>query len=294
MATSGDVSETLPEETSIGEVAVMATPRLDDGLSSIKFEGPCSINNLPRELMVRIFHYFEPIEDTLPLLACVCKKWHKLLLETPSLWRRLHVFPSGYESTHYAMLCAIFITYGHHIQELVWESGTRICESIFYLIPSLSSLSVLKIPITWNRTVLETLSPLVHLEDVRINGGFELTDEDLALIGVQFPLLRRVALNSCWAVSQHGITSLMESLEFLEDFSIKINMDLPVENALSDHAMLQGGALVRNFGDLPRPEVVTKLLLNLVPVAMEELWSAVMNLPQLKRLTISNCEVSEH
>lgn len=250
------------------------------------------LNRLPREIIVRIFRHFDPVCDSLPLLACVCKKWRKVLQETPSLWRKVHVRQTKHDSSsQYAVLGAIFITYGHHVQQLLWEPAMRISESVFYLIPSLSGLTVLSIPITWTRTLVETLSPLSQLTDVFINGGFDLSDEDLLLVAVQFPLLKRVTVSSCWAITWLGLQQFMICLEGLEDCSLKINNSLPVEDARSDRAMTEGSILIRSLNELTKFDVMTSLTLNLVPVEVEELWGAVVSLPNLKKLTVCNCEV---
>ncbi|XP_038075391.1 uncharacterized protein LOC119743110 [Patiria miniata] len=245
---------------------------------------------LPVELTTRIFSFLRPIEDALPLLARVSRRWRKILLDTPKLWRKIHVRSDDYSPLHYTVLSIIFRVYGPHVRELTWQTGSRVYESLFCLIPKLTSLTILRLPILWNKWVVDQLAPLTRLVELQINGGFGLTDPDLLRIAGNFPGLRRVVLGSCWAVTAKGVESFLESLPQLEECKLKINEGLPLCDMRSDFAMLQGSMVARSVGNASRASTITALSLNFVPVEMEEVWGVVNCLPRLKKLSISNCE----
>ena len=251
----------------------------------------CYFSRLPDELTARIFTYLHPVYDALPRLGRVCSKWRKILKDTSRLWRKIHIHSEAYKGHDYQVLATIFRVYGSQIQQLTWQSGSRVYESVFSLIPRLTSLTVLRLPILWNHWVVETLAPLSKLEEVLINGGFELTDRDLVTAAVNFQNLRRVTLNSCWSVTDRGVESFLASLPRLEDCKLKINVGLPLADVRSDHAMLQGSMIARTVAESTRAESITMLSLNFVPIEMEELWGVVNSLTRLRKLCISNCEV---
>ncbi len=255
---------------------------------------PCYFSRIPDELTARIFSCLHPVHDRLPLLGCVCSKWRKILKETSRLWRKIHIHSDGYKTYDYQVLATIFRVYGSQIQQLTWQSGSRVYESVFNLIPRLTSLTILRLPILWNHWVVETLAPLSKLEEVQINGGFELTDRDLLTAAVNFQSLRRVTLNSCWSVTDRGVESFLSSLPRLVDCKLKINVGLPLADVRSDHAMLQGSMIARTVAESTRAESITMLSLNFVPIEMEELWGVVNSLTRLRKLCISNCEVGQH
>ncbi|XP_033637487.1 uncharacterized protein LOC117298368 [Asterias rubens] len=250
----------------------------------------CYFEQLPVELTTRIFGFLHPIEDALPLLALVNRRWRKILLDTPKLWRSIHVRSEDYSSLQYTVVSIIFRVYGAHVRELTWRTGSRVYESIFCLIPKLVSLTTLRLPILWNKWVVDQLAPLSKLEDLQINGGFGLTDADLAQIADNFPELKRVVLNSCWAVTSKGVGSFLDTLPKLADCKLKINEGLPLCDMRSDFAMLQGSMMARSVGDAARASTLTVLSLNFVPVEMEDVWGVVNSLPRLRKLSISNCE----
>ena len=251
----------------------------------------CYFERLPVELTNRIFGFLNPIEDALPLLAMVNRRWRKILLETPKLWRKIHVHSDDYSSLHYTVVSIIFRVYGAHVRQLTWQTGSRVYESIFCLIPKLISLTTLRLPILWNKWVVDQLAPLSDIEDLQINGGFGLTDADLVQIADNFPELKRVVLNSCWAVTSKGVGRFLDSLPQLADCKLKINEGLPLCDMRSDFAMLQGSMIARSVGDAARASTITVLSLNFVPVEMEDVWGVVNCLPRLRKLSISNCEV---
>ena len=253
---------------------------------------PCYFNRLPDELTARIFSSLHPVHDSLPLMGCVCSKWRKILRETSRLWRKIHIHSEGYKGHHYQVLATIFRVYGSQIHQLTWQSGSRVYESVFSLIPRLTSLTVLRLPILWNHWVVETLSPLSKLEELQINGGFELTDRDLLAAAGNFQSLQRVTLNSCWSVTDRGVENFLHSLPKLVECKLKVNVGLPLADVRSDHAMLQGSMIARTVAESPRvAESITVLSLNFVPIEMEELWGVVNSLTRLRKLCISNCEV---
>lgn len=160
----------------------------DESWGVVQLEGQtrraerCYINELPGELIARIFQYFHPVEDQLSLLAFVCRKWRDVLKHTATLWRSLHINPTRYSYWHFSLVCSIFRVYGHHIQKLIWREQSPVYESVFSLIPRLRNLRYLRLPILWTRAVVESLAPLTNMEQVQINGGFSLTDDDLLQI----------------------------------------------------------------------------------------------------------------
>ncbi|XP_033102776.1 F-box/LRR-repeat protein 15-like [Anneissia japonica] len=246
--------------------------------------------NLPDELCARIFQYLHPIKDRLPRLALVCSKWQKILAFTPSLWRRLHI-RSGMNLMWYnAIIVRIFLTYGHFVEELSWTTGLKVYEDAFESLPLLTNLKHLKLPIVWNKSVVETVSGLENLEVIYINGGFELTDDDILLLARSCPKLKKVAVNSCWRISAKSVQEFLELCKNLENFKLKVNVGLPLQDYRSDTAMLQGEMLIRSLATSARAETISSLNVNFVSVEMNELWSVVTNLTRLRKLVVSNCE----
>ncbi|XP_072164846.1 uncharacterized protein [Diadema setosum] len=250
----------------------------------------CHFHRLPEELVARIFGFLHPINDGLPMYAGVCRKWRKVLQETSALWRELDIQPDDYGPRHYATLCTIFTVYGIHVQKLTWMPGTRVYESVFLLIPNLVSLTVLRLPIIWNRGVVDTFAPLTRLEELQINGAFELCDEDLIAAACNFPALRDVTLNACWLITYKGIEVFLEALPNLSRCKLKINAGLPISDIRSEQAMLRGNQLTRHLEEGARTEAITSLSLSFLALEMDELWAVVNALPRLKKLVVSNCE----
>ncbi|XP_041468560.1 uncharacterized protein LOC121418648 [Lytechinus variegatus] len=250
----------------------------------------CHFHRLPEELLVRIFSFLHPVNDGLPLYAGVCRKWRKVLLEASTVWRELNIEPEDYRPKHYATLCTIFTVYGSHVQKLTWMPGTRVYESVFLLIPNLTSLTVLRLPIIWNRGVVDTFSPLTRLEELQINGAFELHDEDLISAACNFPALRDVTLNACWLITYKGIEVFLEALPNLTRCKLKINAGLPISDIRSEQAMLRGNQLTRHLEEGVRGAAITSLSLSFLALEMDELWAVVNALPRLKKLVVANCE----
>lgn len=253
--------------------------------------GHLGINDLPDELLANIFGYFRPIDDRLPLLAQVCKKWLSVLCNHGSLWRRIYVDPTGYNYWHFSLLCTIFRLYGQHIQKLLWRENSPVYESVFSLVPRLCSLRSLRLPILWTRAIVESLSSLRGLEQIQVNGGFSLTDGELELIGHYFPHLKEISLNACWKVTAGGVLELFQKLRNLQCIKLKINSGLPLSDVRADQAMAEGAEIVRAVSESQFSKYVTVLCLHFVPVEMDELWDIVNNLTRIKKLSISNCEV---
>lgn len=249
------------------------------------------VNDLPDEILARIFGYLHPVLDQLPLLAMVCCKWRRILRSTSSLWRELDVDPRNYKYWHFSLLCCIFRVYGLHVQRLTWYEHAPVYESVFSLVPRLSSLRYLQLPILWTRAVVESLYPLGRLEQVQINGGFSLDDEDLERVGTYFSELRIVSLNACWKVTASGVSRFLDSLKHLEDLKLKINSGLPLSDIQSEDAMREGGRIAQMVSESPWAGLVSVLCLHFVPMEMDELWVVVKKMTGLKKLSISNCEV---
>ncbi|GFO07334.1 hypothetical protein PoB_003383900 [Plakobranchus ocellatus] len=249
------------------------------------------INDLPDEILIRIFQFFRPVNDELPLLGMVCRKWRRLLQTTSQLWRELHIDPSHYQLHHYSMVCCIFRVYGFHVQKLTWYKNAPVYESMFALIPRLYNLRHLRLPILWTRVVVESLQNLNLLEHVQINGGFALDDEGLDLVAESFPLLKDVSLNACWRVSAQGVDNFISSLPFLETCRLKINSGLPLNDVRSERAMREGGRVAISVSESMHAHLLSVLCLHFVPIELDELWTVVKKLTCLKKLSISNCEV---
>ncbi|KAH9507652.1 hypothetical protein Btru_053337 [Bulinus truncatus] len=248
------------------------------------------INDLPDEVLVRVFSFFRPVQDDLPGLAMVCRKWRRILQTTGQLWRELYVNPSVYEYYHFSMVCCIFRVYGVHVQRLTWYKNSPVYESMFALIPKLYNLRYLRLPILWTRAVVESLQNLSQLEHIQINGGFALTDEDLELISESFPKLKEVSLNACWRVTAAGVDEFLSSLEHLETFKLKVNSGLPLHDVRSEQAMREGGYIAHTVSETLHSHRLSVMCLHFVPIEMDELWTVVKRLTSLKKLSISNCE----
>lgn len=250
-----------------------------------------SIHDLPDEVLVRVFSYFHPVADELPLLALVCVKWRRLLATTSRLWRDLVVDPRGYRYWHFSLLCCIFRIYGEHVQRLLWYEHAPVYESVFALVPKLTNLRQLRLPILWTRAVVESLSPLRRLEVVQINGGFSLTDDDLCRLGASFPDLKTVSVNACWRVTANGLRNFLQQLRHLESVKVKVNSGLPLNDVRSEVAMREGARIAHTVAEGPWAGLVSVLCLHFVPIEMDELWTVVSKMTSLKKLSISNCEV---
>ncbi|KAL8567783.1 hypothetical protein ACOMHN_009091 [Nucella lapillus] len=248
------------------------------------------INELPDEVLVRVFSYLHPIQHELPALALVCRTWRRVLAGSGCLWRDLRVDPRGYRYWHFSLLCAIFRLYGQHVQRLTWHEHSPVYESVFSLIPRLSGLRHLRLPILWTRAVVESLSPLSRLEHVQVNGGFSLTDDDLARVGQSFPDLKAVTLNACWSVSAKGTRHFLGCLPGLTSLKLKVNSGLPLNDVRSERAMGEGGRMVQMVADSAWAPAVSVLCLHFVPIEMDELWTVVKRMTCLKKLSVSNCE----
>ncbi|XP_077998537.1 uncharacterized protein LOC144451533 [Glandiceps talaboti] len=249
-----------------------------------------SFDRLPCELWARVFHHFHPVTDRLPRLALVCRKWRTVLRYTSDLWRSIRIDPGNYQPWQFQLLNDIFQTYGHHIHRLIWANGSRVYESSLRCISKLVNLRELRLPILWNRAVLDYLSPLKQLETIHINGGFELQDNDLLLVAIYFRSLRLVTLYGCWSLTGIGMKRFLEKLGTNTEVKLKVNNGLPLRDYRSDRAMLQGGYLVRTVTESNRASSVTVLSLNFIPIELEELWSVVRSLPRLRKLSVCNCE----
>ena len=261
------------------------TPPGADGASSSPFH--C----LPHELCARIFGYLHPVADRLPLLALVCKKWRRLLQTTSSLWRSLYIDPSRYDYDHFHAMAVLVRLYGQHVQSLVWNENAPVYESMFALIPSLLNLKCLRLPVLWTSVVLHRLSPLVNLEQIDINGGFEISDRELVLIAAYFPRLRQISLNACWAVTSYGIDAMLQRLTRLTKFKLKINSALRLNDPRSERAISEGERVVHYMSRSVYSAVLSVLCLHFVNIEQEALTDVVGKLPNLKKLSISNCEV---
>ncbi|CAL1538554.1 unnamed protein product [Lymnaea stagnalis] len=248
------------------------------------------VNDLPDEVLIRIFSFFKPIEDDLPVLAMVCRKWRRILQTTGQLWRDLYINPSVYEYYHFSMVCCVFRVYGFHVHRLTWYKNSPVYESMFALIPRLYNLRYLSLPILWTRAVVENLQNLNQLEHIQINGGFALTDDDLELISESFPNLKNVSLNACWRVTSTGVDSFLSSLDRLETFKLKINSGLPLHDVRSEQAMREGGHIAHAVSETLHSHCLSVMCLHFVPIEMDELWTVVKRLTSLRKLSISNCE----
>lgn len=251
-----------------------------------------TINDLPDELLARIFGYLHPVIDQRPLLACVCRKWREILHHNGSLWRNFHVDPTTFVFWHFSLICSIFRVYGHHIQKLTWRVGSPVYESVFSLIPKLTNLRSLRLPILWTRVVVESLSTLRGLEDVQINGGFSITDEELDMISVNFPNLKDVSLNACWRVSSDGVCRFLSKLKNLDSVKLKVNSGLPLSDPRSEEAMIRGCNIVQGISKTRIATSIKVLCLHFVPILADELSGVVRKMVNLRKLSISNCEVN--
>lgn len=254
-------------------------------------ERTTTIEYLPDELLARIFGYLHPIFDQLPILSCVCRKWRDVLRHHSILWRTLHVDPARYHLYHYSLVSSIFRYYGKHIQKLTWQENSPVYESIFRLIPRLHGLKCLRLPVLWTKPVVGSLSALCNLKEVQINGGFALSDDDLEQISRSFPRLREVTLNACWQITSAGVIKFLLRLTELRTIKLKINSGLPLQDARSDASMTQGIRIAKDLSDSIFCQLVRVLCLHFVPIQVEELWHVVKGLSNLRRLSISNCDV---
>ncbi|XP_070577501.1 uncharacterized protein [Ptychodera flava] len=265
-------------------------PRSDD-----EYDGLCrqlSFDELPCELWGRVFSYLDPIEDQLPRLSLVCRKWRAMLRHFGHLWRNIVITPANCPVTRcYGLINSIFWRYGEHVETLTWVNGSRVYESSLHCISKLVNLKSLRLPILWNRSVLDCLAPVKLLETVHINGGFDLKDSDLIQIAENFGELKRITLNGCWSLTSAGIKEFLRKLKRPSaELKLKINAGLPIQDYRSDRAMLHGGLVVKTIAESESAASVTVLTLNFVSIELEELWSVVNTLPRLRKLAISNCE----
>ena len=180
------------------------------------------INDLPNEIITRIFTFLSPVEDDLPTLGLVCKKWRDILTTDSSIWKTLHVDPMSYNWMEFATLRAILRQYGQHVRTLTWRNNAPVYAPIFSMCCQLHNLQCLKLPIKWTRDVINKMAPLTQLQQVDIHGGFSLVDSDLKQVALQFPKLCKVSLNACWAVTTQGVQSFLEQLPCLNNLKLKV------------------------------------------------------------------------
>ncbi|XP_019647690.1 PREDICTED: uncharacterized protein LOC109487993 [Branchiostoma belcheri] len=244
---------------------------------------------LPEELWGRVFAYLDPVEDRVVTLALVCKKWSRVLRNTPDLWRTLSVC-RHLEDHLYDSVAAALRAYGQHVHVLTWKSGVPVTPAVLALLPTLTNLRVLGLPVVWDREHIYRLMPLSGLEEVQINGAFELTDGDLELVARSFPELREVTFTACWDLSPEGVLSFLEQSAALHSLRLKLNVGLPLHDVRSDQAMLQGANLVLDLADSRFAHLLTVLHLNFVPLELDELWSCMNHFTRIRKLVITNCE----
>ena len=79
----------------------------------------------------------------------------------------------------------------------------------------------------------------------------------------------------------------------MESLKLKINSGLPLNDVRSERAMREGGRIVQMIADGPWAGLVSVLCLHFVPIEMDELWMVVKRMTCLKKLSVSNCEVSQ-
>lgn len=250
-----------------------------------------TIQHLPNEILVGIFRSLQPIDDVLPRLALVCRKWHDVLYFYGSLWKTIIIDPTFYKQWHFKMVICLFRLYGHHVQKLIWRENTSVYEDIFSYIHLLNNLKVLRIPVLWTKQVIDECCSLDGLERVYINGGFSLSDEQLTDIARRLPSLKSVTLNACWNITINGILSILPLLNSLEDVHIKINSNLRLENGRSETAIRQGFDIFKGLKFEPLCNLVSILCVHFISIEMEDLWDIVNKLKVLRKLSISNCEV---
>ncbi|KAI8505485.1 hypothetical protein Bbelb_166740 [Branchiostoma belcheri] len=244
---------------------------------------------LPEELWGRVFAYLDPVEDRVVTLALVCKKWSRVLRNTPDLWRTLSVC-RHLEDHLYDNVAAALHAYGQHVHVLTWKSGVPVTPAVLALLPTLTNLRVLGLPVVWDREHIYRLMPLSGLEEVQINGAFELTDGDLELVARSFPELREVTFTACWDLSPEGVLAFLEQSAALHSLRLKLNVGLPLHDVRSDQAMLQGANLVLDLADSRFAHLLTVLHLNFVPLELDELWSCMNHFTRIRKLVVTNCE----
>lgn len=260
--------------------------------SNEDFGNTKNINNLPDELLARIFRYLHVVNDELPSLALVCTKWRTILQTHGILWRNIHVDPNYYERWHFSLLCSIFRYYGCYVQRLSWRESSPVFRSVFSWIPTLCNLRSLRLPILWTPEILRKLSALSCLEQVQINGGYELTDDELEQVVVYYPNLKEISLNACWRITSNGIKRLMSSLPHLETIKIKLNSGLRLSDGRSDDAIARSFGIARNIVNFENVHLIKVFCIHFIPIEVDELWEIVKRLPCLRKLSVSNCEVS--
>lgn len=260
--------------------------------SNEDFENTKNINDLPDELLARIFRYLHIIRDELPRLAFVCHKWRSVLHSHGILWRNIHVDPNYFDRWHFSLLCSIFRHYGNYVQRLSWRESSPVFRSVFLLIPTLSNLRSLRLPILWTPDIINKLSSLSCLEQVQINGGYELTDDELEQVVANYPNLKEISLNACWRITSNGVKRLMSRLSQLETVKIKLNSGLHLSDGRSDDAIARSFGIARNIVNFENVHLIKVLCIHFIPIEVDELWEIVKKLPCLKKLSVSNCEVS--
>lgn len=249
------------------------------------------IQDLPSEILAAIFRFLNPVDDVLPGLALVCRKWHDVLYYHGNLWKTIIVDPAFYKRWHFKLVVCIFRLYGHHVQNLIWRENTSVYEPIFSCIPLLKNLKVLRVPVLWTRRVIDTFCGLCSLEKVQINGGYAFTDDNLVEIARCLSGLKTITLNACWNISVEGINAVIPLLPSLEDVHIKINSNLQLEDGRSETAIMQGFRIVNGLKFAPLNKLVSVLCIHFISMEMEDLWDIVKDLRSLRKLSISNCEV---
>ena len=182
-----------------------------------QYTGQPHFNELPLEIITRIFTFLLPIEDDLPALRFVCRKWRNILSTAGVLWRTLHVDPVSYNRMEFDTLNDILGQYGRHVRTLTWRNNAPVYAPIFSMCCQLQNLKCLKLPIKWTHDIIKQMVPLTQLQQVDIHGGFSLSDSDLLQVAQQFPKLCQVTLNACWAVTAQGVQIFLEHLPCLKN-----------------------------------------------------------------------------
>ncbi|KAH3826862.1 uncharacterized protein LOC127831037 [Dreissena polymorpha] len=269
----------------------MLGPEIADGCAVRSSNGgSIGITDLPSEALVSIFKHLQPVDDLMPKLALVCRKWHDLLYYSGGLWKTINIDPTFYSHLHFRLVVCIFRLYGRHVHTVTWRENTTVYESIFACLPALKNLKVLRVPVLWTRRVIDDMCLMTGLEKVQINGGFTMTDEHFLEIANCLSNLKTVTLNACSKLTFEGITRVVPRLKSLEDLHIKINSNLPLTDGRSETAIRNGHSIIKGLVAPIINSLVTVLCVHFVAMETEELWDVVNSLSNLRKLSISNCE----
>jgi len=269
-------------------------PELQDASVQATMAGrSLKITDLPSEALVAIFRNLKPVDDVLPRLALVCRKWHDLLYYNGILWKYIFIDPTRYKQFHFRLVVCILRLYGHHVQKLVWRENTTVYESIFSCVSRLKNLKMLRVPVLWTKRVIDDMCRLTGLEKVQINGGFSLTDNQLLEISACLTNLKTITLNACWQLTVHGILAIVTKLKNLANMHLKVNSNLPLTDGRSESAIRNGLHIIKGLAFEPLCNLVSVLCIHFVSLETEELWDVVKSLQNLRKLSISNCEVRQ-